>query len=263
MPPSGLAIILGAGPNTGTGIARIFASPTHGNLAVALLARTPDSLKTIASTIRESQPSSIIETFPSDTSPESLSSTFSAIKAHESFKGLKLKVAVYSIKHSSKKPFLEESYEGFVESLRVYVGGAMAFSQECIRLFFEHHPSSSSSSSSSEKTEGGGLVKKGTLIFTGTLGSLRTNAEYGAYGAGRSGVRMLAQSLGREYSQQGIHVVHAIANGKIEDQEGDEVIDDGKVMKADSVGKTYLWLVGQGCDLWTSELDMRPAMERF
>merc|ERR1712093_216108 len=39
MPPSGLAIIIGAGPNTGTGIARILSHPKHGNLAVALLAR--------------------------------------------------------------------------------------------------------------------------------------------------------------------------------------------------------------------------------
>jgi len=42
MPPSGLAILLGAGPNTASGIARILASPSHGNLAVALLSRTGD-----------------------------------------------------------------------------------------------------------------------------------------------------------------------------------------------------------------------------
>jgi hypothetical protein len=34
-------------------------------------------------------------------------------------------------------------------------------------------------------------------------------------------------------------------------------------MSADAVGKTYLWLAQQGSELWTHELDMRPAQERF
>lgn len=33
------------------------------------------------------------------------------IQQHESFKDLKLAMAIYSIKHSSKKPFMEETYE--------------------------------------------------------------------------------------------------------------------------------------------------------
>ncbi|KAI9762491.1 MAG: hypothetical protein M1835_008028 [Candelina submexicana] len=254
MPPSGLAIIIGAGPNTGTGIARIFVHPSHGNLAVALLARRQESLDSVVSTVRKSCPDSIIETFPSDTSPTSLVNTFSAIRAHSSFKDLKLKVAVYSIKHSSKKPFLAETYEDFTQSLETYVGGAMAFAQESVKMFLEHH-------GEAPLSETGGR-KKGTLIFTGTLGALRSNAEFGAYGAGRSAVRMLAQSLAKEYSPQGIHVVHAIANGRIEDKDGEEQ-KTGKNMSADAVGKTYLWLANQEPELWTHELDMRPAQEKF
>lgn len=60
-----------------------------------------------------------------------------------------------------------------------------------------------------------GSEKKGTLIFTGTLGALRCNAEYGSYGASRSSVRQLAQALAREFSSKGVHVAHAIANGRI------------------------------------------------
>lgn len=36
--------------------------------------------------------------------------------------------------------------------------------------------------------EESGGEKKGTIIFTGTLGALRSNEGYAAYGAGRSGV---------------------------------------------------------------------------
>ena len=67
--------------------------------------------------------------------------------------------------------------------------GAMVFAQESMKLMFEHH---------GEKTlaEGGG--KKGTLIFTGTMGALRCNAEFGSYGASRGSVRQLAQALAKE-----------------------------------------------------------------
>jgi hypothetical protein len=68
-----------------------------------------------------------------------LEKAFADIKAHESFKGLKLKLAIYSIKHSSKKPFLEETREDFEESLETYVGGAFTFAQESLKRFFADH----------------------------------------------------------------------------------------------------------------------------
>jgi NAD(P)-dependent dehydrogenase (short-subunit alcohol dehydrogenase family) len=46
-------------------------------------------------------------------------------------------LAIYSIKHSSKKPFLEETREEFEESLETYVGGAFTFAQESLKRFFE------------------------------------------------------------------------------------------------------------------------------
>lgn len=237
----------------GTGIARILSHPSHGNLAVALLARRPENLSSVRANIQKPSPGSVIETFPADTSPAKLESAFQSIRTHGSFKNLKLKVAVYSVKHSSKKPFMNETYEEFTESLEQYVGGAFTFSQEVLKMFFEHH----GEAPLSETGE-----KKGTLIFTGTLGALRCNAEYAAYGAGRSSVRQLAQTLAREMSAKGVHVVHTIANGAIEDKNGEDQ-KIGKKMSADAVGKTYLWLSQQEPELWTHELDMRPAAEKF
>ena len=88
---------------------------------------------------------------------------------------------------------------------------------------------------------------------------------------------MLAQSLAREFSAQGIQVVHAIANGGIVDvpssakegvsggasQEDVAKVEKGERMRAESVGKLYLWLMQQQPDLWVHELDMRPAAENF
>ena len=53
----------------------------------------------------------------------------------------------------------------------------MVFAQESLKMFFEDH---------GEKTLAEGAEKKGTLIFTGTLGALRCNAEFGSYGASRA-----------------------------------------------------------------------------
>ncbi|KAF2172887.1 hypothetical protein M409DRAFT_49400 [Zasmidium cellare ATCC 36951] len=253
MAPSGLAILLGAGPATGAGIARILSHPNHGNMAVALLARRPDSLADLIKSLHSQTPSLVLEAFPTDTSPTSLRKAFADIKAHQSFRDLKLKVAIFSIKNSSKKPFMEESFEEFVQPLETYVGGAMVFAQESLRRWFEENGEGG-------LVEGGG--KKGTLIFTGTLGALRCNAEFASYGSSRSSVRQLAQALAREMSPKGVHVVHTIANGRIVDADNDDT-RTGKHMSADAVGKTYLWLAQQEPALWTHELDLRPAQEKF
>jgi NAD(P)-dependent dehydrogenase (short-subunit alcohol dehydrogenase family) len=256
MPPSGLAILMGAGPTTASGIARILASPAHGNLAVALLSRTAST--ELASSLQKSSGGGVLHAFKADTSAASLKRAFDEIKSHSAFQGLPLKVAVWNIKHSHKVAFEEETAERFEESLRVYVGGARNFAAECTKWMLAQ--------GSPGGKEGAPMEKKGTLIFTGTLGALRTNPQYAAYGAGRAGVRMLAQSLAREYSGRGLHVVHAIANGGITDSEegaDGEKVRAGAKMRAESVGKTYLWLSEQECDLWVHELDMRPAAEKF
>lgn len=222
-------------------------------MAVALLARRPDALKDLTQNLRSAVPGAVVEGFPTDTSPDSLKKAFADIKEHKSFSNLKLDMAIFSIKHSSKKPFLEETYEDFTESLETYVGGAFTFSQEVLKRLFADHGYSSLAEGSS---------KKGTLIFTGTLGSLRCSAEFAAYGAGRASVRQLAQTLAREMSAKGVHVVHTIANGSIRDEAGEEQ-KTGKKMSAEAVGKTYLWLSQQDPELWTHELDMRPAQEKF
>ncbi|KAF2086816.1 hypothetical protein K490DRAFT_66129 [Saccharata proteae CBS 121410] len=119
---------------------------------------------------------------------------------------------VYRIKHSSKKPFMEETSEGFTDCLTTYTGRAPV------------------------------------------LGAVR--------GVRRASVRQLAQTLARETSEKGVHVVHTIANGSIVDEEGEEQ-KMGKKMSAEAVVRTYLWLTEQGPELWTDELDMRPACEKF
>ena len=67
----------------------------------------------------------------------------------------------------------------------------MAFSREVVRMLFERY-------GETPLKDGGG--KKGTLVFPGTLGAMRTNAGFAAYGASWSGERSLAQALAKRYS---------------------------------------------------------------
>lgn len=148
---------------------------------------------------------------------------------------------------------MTETYDEFAASLESYIGGAFEFSQLSLKRFFDDH---------GDKALAEGAPKKGTLIFTGTLGALRCNAEFAAYGAGRSGVRQLAQTLAREFSAKGVQVVHAIGNGRIVDEDNEDT-RSGKSISAEAVGKLYLQLAQQEPALWTHELDMRPAQEKF
>lgn len=195
--------------------------------------------------------------FPCDTRPANLQRTFAEIGAHPDFKDLKLKVAIFHVKHSLKKPYLQTTPEEFEKNVAEYTTGAFSFGQEALKMMYAQNGGETSLNENSEK--------KGTIIFTGTLGAMRTNAEYNAYGAGRSAVRMLAQGLGKEHSGKGVHVVHTIANGAIKDEtrNENEAIRTGKSMSAESVGKTYLWLSNLEPDLWIDELDLRPAQEKW
>ena len=85
---------------------------------MALLARNADNLRKLADGLRSSAPDSVIETFPTDTSPANLSEAFTEIRNHASFRGLKLRAAIYSIKNASVKPFEEETFEQYMESMQ-------------------------------------------------------------------------------------------------------------------------------------------------
>ena len=75
----------------------------------------------------------------------------------------------------------------------------MAFSQEALKLLFEHH-------GRQPLAEGG--AHKGAIIFTGTLGALRTNPRFASYGGSRAAVRSLAQAVAKEFSGLGVHGAH-------------------------------------------------------
>jgi NAD(P)-dependent dehydrogenase (short-subunit alcohol dehydrogenase family) len=111
---------------------------------------------------------------------------------------------------------------------------------------------------------------RGTIIFTGASASLRGRPGFAHFAAAKAGLRMIAQSMAREYGPLGIHVAHVVVDGAID---GDRIRnrmpalikergDDG-LLGIDAIADTYWFIHRQQRSAWTQEVDLRPFKEVF
>ena len=111
---------------------------------------------------------------------------------------------------------------------------------------------------------------RGTIIFTGASGSLRGKPGFAHFAAAKAGLRMIAQSMAREYGPLGIHVAHVVIDGGIN---GDRLrnrvptlIDDrgeDGLLGIEAIADTYWNVHRQQRTAWTQEVDLRPFKETF
>jgi hypothetical protein len=99
-----------------------------------------------------------------------------------------------------------------------------------------------------------------TLIVTGATASIRGSKLWSVIAAGKSGQRILAQSLAREFGPQGVHVAHAIIDGGKQTQLS--VIDIG-ILTCCKIAESYWFLHTQHKSAFTQEIDLRPYVEKF
>jgi NAD(P)-dependent dehydrogenase (short-subunit alcohol dehydrogenase family) len=79
-------------------------------------------------------------------------------------------------------------------------------------------------------------------------------------------LRALAQSMARELGPQGIHVGHVVIDSQIATptaRERQPDHDPNTMLDPDALAETYLRLHRQPHTVWTLELDVRPALEKF
>jgi len=111
---------------------------------------------------------------------------------------------------------------------------------------------------------------RGTIIFTGASGSLRGKPGFAHFAAAKAGLRMISQSMAREYGPLGIHVAHVVIDGGIN---GDRLLsrmptlaqergEDG-LLGIDAIADTYWTIHRQQRSAWTQEVDVRPFREAF
>tara|TARA_B100000780_G_scaffold147410_1_gene103016 strand:- start:216 stop:1046 length:831 start_codon:yes stop_codon:yes gene_type:complete len=104
---------------------------------------------------------------------------------------------------------------------------------------------------------------KGKIFFTGASASVR----------GKTGMRMLSQSLARELGPKNIHVVHLITDAGVDTEfvrerirscgSDPQALEPDTLMSPQSVVEAYWMLYHQTRDGWTHELDLRPFAETW
>ena len=111
---------------------------------------------------------------------------------------------------------------------------------------------------------------RGTVIFTGASASIRGKPGFAHFSAAKAGLRMISESMAREYGPLGIHVAHVVVDGGINGdrlrtgapQLADERGEDG-LLDIDAIAETYWHIHRQPRSAWTQEVDLRPFKERF
>jgi NAD(P)-dependent dehydrogenase (short-subunit alcohol dehydrogenase family) len=109
---------------------------------------------------------------------------------------------------------------------------------------------------------------RGTVIFTGASGSLRGKAGFAQFAAAKAGLRMISQSMAREFGVHGLHVAHAVIDGGIDGQRlrsrRPEVVqergEDG-LLGVEAIAETYWQIHRQHRSAWAHEVDLRPFKE--
>jgi NAD(P)-dependent dehydrogenase (short-subunit alcohol dehydrogenase family) len=111
---------------------------------------------------------------------------------------------------------------------------------------------------------------RGTMIFTGASASLRGKPGFAQFAAAKAGLRMIAQSMAREYGPLGIHVAHIVIDGGIDGERlrsrRPEAIkergEDG-LLGIEAIAEAYWQIHRQARSAWTQEIDLRPFKENF
>jgi NAD(P)-dependent dehydrogenase (short-subunit alcohol dehydrogenase family) len=235
---SPVACVVGVGPGLGAAVARRFARGGH---AVALLARGRDKLDPVEAELRAAG----AQTLAVSADATDAACVAAAFDRVESELG-PVEVLVYNAGAFRMGGVVELSPADFEAAWRA----------NCMGGFLAAH----------RVAPGMIARRRGTLLFTGATASLRGSARFSALAVGKFGLRALAQSLARELGPQGIHVAHVVIDGQI-DTPALRARDPGRaastLLSPDALAETYWHLHGQDPTVWTQELDVRPATEKF
>ncbi|KAI0029018.1 NAD-P-binding protein [Vararia minispora EC-137] len=247
-----LFVVLGLGDGSGTGsaAARVFSQAGY---RIALIARSGrDTAQKLADELNNTGGEAAA--FPvSAYNYATVHDVFGNIDRH--WPNAQLRAALFNAGHGVWKGFLDVTEEDIDAGVDVNIRAAYSFSREVI-LRQKELPLNDKG-------------KRGTLLFTGATASLRGNVTTSGFAPGKSALRILSQSLAKEFDKQNIHVAHSIIDGQIStarqrNLHGEEWSSnpDNKLLP-ESIAQSYLYLVDQDRSAWTWELDLRPAHEKW
>jgi NAD(P)-dependent dehydrogenase (short-subunit alcohol dehydrogenase family) len=242
-----VAVVVGVGAELGLGAAlcRRFAEGGH---HVFVAGRSADKIGQVVRTI-ESRGGSAEAVLTDTTREEDVIRLFDRVMSPGA--GLDaLDLVAYNAGNNRKLDFRELSAQMFEDFWRIGCFGGFLVGREAARRLVP--------------------LGRGTVLFTGASGSLRGKPGFAHFAAAKAGLRMLSQSMAREFGPLGIHVAHVVIDGGIN---GDrlrsnrpEIIkergEDG-LLGVDAIAETYWQIHRQPRSAWAQEIDLRPFKESF
>jgi NAD(P)-dependent dehydrogenase (short-subunit alcohol dehydrogenase family) len=241
------AVVVGVGAERGLGAAlcrRVAAAGCH----VIACARTREKLAPLVDAIRAAGGSA--EAVSADATSESdvLRLFDRAMAPGEGREPADL--VVYNAGVNQRVDFRELSAEAFESSWRIGCFGGFLVGREAARRLVP--------------------LARGTVIFTGASASLRGRPGFAQFAAAKAGLRMVAQSMAREYGPLGLHVAHVVIDGGIDGERlrarFPKVAEErgaGGLLEIEAIAEAYWQLHVQPRSAWSHEIDLRPFKEPF
>ena len=243
--PKALVLGVGAERGIGGGVSKLFAKNGH---HVLVAGRTADKIGKVVEAIRRAGGSASPVTVDG-TKEDEVIRLFDKAMADDA-DGTPADLLVFNMGNNAAVDFREMTAQHFEDSWRVGCFAGFLFGREAMRRLAP--------------------LGRGTVIFTGASGSMRGRPRFAAFNATKGGLRLMVQSMAREFGPQGIHVAHVIIDGGIE---GDRLLSrmpdraekagpDG-LLKVDAIVENYWHLHRQPRSAWSHEIDLRPYKEAF
>jgi NAD(P)-dependent dehydrogenase (short-subunit alcohol dehydrogenase family) len=243
--PTAIVIGVGAEHGLGAALSRRFAGEGH---RVLVAGRTPHRIEQVVRAIAEAGGSA--EAVPTDTTrEEEVIELFDRATSPGAGNGL-LDLVVFNAGNNQRIDFRETTAAEFEAFWRVGCFGGFLVGREAARRLAP--------------------LGRGTVIFTGASGSMRGKPGFAHFAAAKSGLRMIAQSMAREFGPQGLHVAHVVIDGGIH---GERLLsrrpqllaergEDG-LLGVDAIAEAYWQIHRQARSAWAHEIDLRPFKESF
>jgi NAD(P)-dependent dehydrogenase (short-subunit alcohol dehydrogenase family) len=243
--PTGVVVGVGAERGLGAALCRRFTAEGY-HLIVA--GRTPEKIAQVVQTIRKTGGSAepmAVDATREDDVVRLFDRAMSPGDGHDP-----ADLVVFNVGNNQRIDFRQLKAAQFEDFWRVGCFGGFLVGREAARRL--------------------ALLGRGTVIFTGASASLRGMPGFAHFAAAKAGLRMIAQSMAREYGPLGIHVAHVVVDGGIN---GDRlrnrvptlVKDRGEdgLLGIDAIADAYWHIHRQQRSAWSQEIDLRPYKETF
>jgi NAD(P)-dependent dehydrogenase (short-subunit alcohol dehydrogenase family) len=225
------ALIVGAGEGISASLTRLL---TRQGLRVALAARNTAKLDALCKETGA-------KAFTCDaTNADDVEKLFADVE--NQFGGPE--VVVYNASQRARGPFIELDPADVAQSIAVSAFGGFLVAQQALQRMLPE--------------------QRGAILFTGASASIKGFAQSAPFAMGKFALRGLAQSLAREFAPQGIHIAHFVIDGGIRSSVRAEPADrPDSMLDPDAIALNYWNVLQQPRSAWSSELEIRPWVEKF